>query len=402
VSQSKYLSAFLTSAMALGGLYILDRFFSTKDRVNPARRYQDTRDFTETEKLDISRKYVQGQASTSLAEEYSTYVENIQRILQETGTPLRDKKEALRLGKLIQIPEHIQIKIKEMYQTEDENGKKPMIKTLVAAFPGYSPEVITRFLVEEKLYEKPRTQELSADDVEKLLAAKRAANASNAPLSLNNIGQTLNLIHSNVAPQVVLRLFAAHGLNRPFDYVGRLTADERNAVMRYFPNRIQTASIREISEATGIPEGSISNYISYHNLVPTPTSEYHVKDLTQDEVNLIIDYYENGYNTQQIIKQTGIYRKRVNDVINQHRALKGEHTSRLSDVQLRKHHLLITRHPDIIQYIVTSRQQIPALSYYSIADNLMTEMRKRVGFEDFMISAETVRSVYEDYLASQA
>ena len=389
MSSNKYLSAFFTSAAALGGLYLLDRFLGGQTRENP-RKYIHSKtfdEFTEDEKVDIAKRYVVNKESAaSIARQESANDATIQRILEDQGCELRDKKKATILANKKVLTEDQEAEI--IRQFEVSPNIKHISKELLLP-----SKIVTRFLIEKGLHSIQRDQELSDDDKEKLIAAKKAANAQNERLPLKNIGTKLRLTHKEVAPFGVLRLFAENGLNRPQDMTRTsLTEDQKRQILSYFKDGDQKVTLDQIMEDVDVSINVLRNFLFYNNIIPRVGGSFNKRELDESEKDFIISSYRDGKTAQEISLDINISEAVVNRFINEYRASQGLTTSRKTEVGNILRPRLVNRDPDVVLIIMDERDKHPPMSYEKIAKMLRDE-------KGVFITTTTVREIHLEELS---
>jgi len=389
MSSNKYLSAFFTSAAALGGLYLLDRFLGGQTRGNP-RRYIHSKtfdEFTDEEKVDIAKRYVVNKESaTSIARQESTTNAIIQRILEDQGCEIRDTTDAVILAHKKVLTEDQEAEIIRLFNIS------PNI-TKISEKVQLSHHVIKKFLVEAGLHHMQRQQELSDDDKEKLIAAKKAANAQNERLPLKNIGTKLRLTHKEVAPFGVLRLFAENGLNRPQDMTRTsLTEDQKRQILSYFKDGDQKVTLDQIIEDVGTEKIVLRSFLFYNNIVPKSPTSFLKRELDEYERDLMISLLEEGKTNTEIALELGMSTTLTTKFIDEYREQQGRTTSRLSESQRGLRDRLVTRGPDVVRIIMDERGKSPPTSYKKIASKLREEKGLSIKFE-------TVRAIHREELS---
>jgi len=389
MSSNKYLSAFFTSAAALGGLYLLDRFLGGQTRGNP-RRYKDSKtfdEFTDEEKVDIAKRYVVNKESAnSIARQESTTNAIIQRILEDQGCELRDNKDAVSLATKKLLTEDQEAEITRLF------GLSPNIAEISENLQ-LTRHIVTRFLVEAGLHHMQRSQELSDDDKEKLIMAKKAANAQNVRLPLKDIGTKLRLTHKDVAQIVVLRLFAENGLNRPQDITRTsLTEDQKRQILSYFKDGDQKVTLDQIIEDVGTEKTVLRSFLYYNNIIPKSSGSFHKRELDEGERDLMISLLEEGKTNKEIALELGISENLTAKFVEEYREQQGRTTSRLSESKRGLHDRLVTRDPDVVLMIMDERDKHPPTSYKEISSKLRDE-------KGLSISWEIVRAIHLEELS---
>jgi len=389
MSSNKYLSAFFTSAAALGGLYLLDRFLGGQTRENP-RRYIHLKtfdEFTEKEKVGIAKRYVVNKESAgSIARQESAGQETIRRILEDQGCEIRDNTESTILAHKKVLTEDQEAEITRLFNIS------PNIK-VISERVQLSPHVIKKFLVEAGLAHVQRHQELSDDDKEKLIAAKKAANAKDERLPLKNIGIKLRLTHKDVAPFGVLRLFAENGLNRPQDMTKTsLTEDQKRQILSYFKDGDQKVTLDHIMENVGVTIAVLRNFLLHNNIVSRDAGSFGKRELDQGEKDFIISSYREGKTALEISLDINISEAVINRFINEYRASQGLTTARSIESKRGLHDRLVTRDPDMVRFIMENRDKTPPTTYNEIASMLRDE-------KGLPISSGTVRNIHLEELS---
>ena len=383
MSSNKYLSAFFTSAAALGGLYLLDRFLGGQTRVNPRRfihkKYFD--EFTEDEKRDIARRYtVYNESINSIATQMSASNPVIQKILEDQGCEIRGRLESVILARKTVLTDAQKAEITRLFEMS------PNIP-FISEQTQLPRMVVTNFLVETGLHHIQRHQELSDDDKEKLIAAKKEANAKGERLSLNKIGTKLGLMHKDVAQLVVLRLFAENGLNRPQDSSSSLTNDQMRQILSYFKDGEQNVPLEHIVEVVGVSVGVLNAFLFYNNIIPRAAGSFRKRELDEGEKDLIISSFREGKTAREISLDINISEPVVNRFINEYRASEGLTTSRKTEVGNMLRSRLVPRDTEVVRLIMSNREMNPPTSYEKIAKMLRDE-------KGLSITAPTVRAIH--------
>ena len=396
MSSNKYLSAFLTSAAALGGLYLLDRFLGGETRANP-KRYQHRKvfdEFTKEEKEDIARKYKNdNQSLSSLSKEFKATPYTIRQILEDQECELRDKATATVLAKKIELTDEQKESI--LTQWEDETTR-PSLQALAQA-TGMHVSIITNFLVEDGLHEiKTRDKELTEKDKEKLVKAKEAANREGRKLMFGKLGKELKLDHKDVSVKALLRFFAERGLNIYGDFTTTLSVEQQERILSYFEGGEQTISITEIAEREGLNLTAIRFFLYSHNIIPERASTFLKVELQESQKDLIIKLMKEKRTNEDIAAEMGLSPARVHSFIKEYRASQGRTGSRRLESMHAIRDRLELRDPESVQLIMDERDKTPPTPYRDIVDKLRNEKGVSSRY-----SASTVRAIHLEELSKR-
>lgn len=379
MASNKHLGLFFTSAAAVSGLYLLYRKFSDDARANP-KQYTHRKssvythrktfyEFTPAEKENIARKYTEdNQSVDSLAKEFGTTFLTLRRILEDQKCDIRDHATAVALRRILTDEQKESIRAR----WKDDIGH-PTLKSLSDA-TGVHVRVITKFLVEEGLYEvKTKETELTDEDKRKLVAAKEAANRDGKKLILWKLGKELNLDHRDVGDSVLLRFFAERGLNRDRDYTGTLDVDQQDRILSYFKGGEQTVSLTDICEREGVERTQLRNFLFSQNIIPKKSSAFLKVELDEGQKALMISLLEKGKTNREIAEIMGLSVKIITPLIAEYRASQGRTVSRSSESRLALRDRLELRNQDIVDFIMAERDKTPPTSYDKIVEKLRTE-----------------------------
>ncbi len=385
MSSNKYLSAFLTSAAALGGLYLLNRLLGDKARANPSiySHVKTFDEFNNEEKLDIAKRYdLNKEPINSIARLESTTPATIRRILENQGCEIRERKDAHLLATKKELKDAQKADVIRLFEIHQNI---PLISEQLQI----PRAIVTKFLVEKGLHEIKKAQELSDDDKEKLIAAKKEANAKGERLALYKIGTKLGLTHKDVEAIVVVRLFAENNLNRPEDLSSSLTEEQEQKILSYFTSGVQEVTLEHIMKDVGVSVGVLRNFLLYNNIIPREAGSFNKQELEQWEKDLIIRLLEEGKTSQEIYLQLKTSEYTANKFIDEYRAQQGRTTSRKSEIKKKMRDRLVTRDPDVVLFIMSERNKTPPTSYETIARKLREE-------KNLTITGAVVRSIYHE------
>ena len=374
MSSNKYLSAFFTSAAALGGLYLLDRFLGGEARANPKlyTHKKHLEEFTKEEKETIAKRYKDDkQSAASLAKEFNTLERSIRTILEEQGCDIRDKATAHALARKIELTDEQKKVIRDRWR-EDDAGHLPTIRSLAEAV-GLTYYLVSTFLIEEGLYKKRVEQELSDEDKEKLVKAKEAANRDGRTLNFRKLGKDLKLDHKDVEPQVLLRFFAERGLNRYWDYTSSFSVDQQERILSYFEGGEQTHSLKDIADIERVARGPLQQFLYSHNIIPKASSSFIKVELDEEQKALMISLLEEGKTNKEIAGIMGISAPVIGTLIEEYRASQGRIGARLQESHIGLRPRLVTRDPNIVAFVMAERAKTPPTSYQKISARLKDE-----------------------------